>query len=139
MFTTQYTHDYARSNEFGTDNTEPSLTQQSDAVSADINVIMRRYTKTGVLPPAKNPAQFGDFSQITDFRTALDQIREAQEAFSALPSRIRSRFQNNAAAFVEFAANPDNLDELKKLDLLPTQKTDTTNTEGTIPTPKDEQ
>ncbi|AZL82984.1 hypothetical protein [Apis mellifera associated microvirus 15] len=95
-----------------------SKVQQHQLEETDINVIVRRFTKTGELPAARLPPAFGDFSNAPTFFQAQMIIREAQEAFDALPVEVRNRFRNDPAAFVEFATKEENADELRKMGLL---------------------
>lgn len=93
-----------------------SMTKQEFRDDADINVIVARVLKGE--PQAQFPGTFGDFSQVPDFATAMQQVVEAKTAFDALPSRIRTRFHNNAASLVAFLDDPDNLDEAVRLGLI---------------------
>lgn len=95
-----------------------SLTRQSDAESADINVIMNRFEKTGVMPVNAREAVFADVSQIGSFRDAQDAIIRGQEAFMALPAAVRARFENDPVQLMDFASDPANLPELVKLGLV---------------------
>lgn len=100
---------------------QPSLTKQSFKNECDINQIIRRYIDTGGLS-AQNlqgyaSGEYGDFSDIPDYRSALDQVRRAGEAFDTLPAVVRERFQNNVAGFLDFCNDPSNLDELRALGL----------------------
>lgn len=107
----------AASDEAGLVCKDKSLAQQHERDETDINVIVKRFGVTGVLPQRTLPPMFGDFSDVVDFRGAQDKIREAQEAFDSLPAEVRFRFQNDPAAFVEFASDEGNIDELRKLGL----------------------
>lgn len=93
-------------------------TVQADAVEADINEIVRRFGITGQLPEPRAGGEYGDFSEVMDFRTALDALNEAQEAFDALPAKLRERFSNDPALFLEFIEDDDNYEEAKRLGLL---------------------
>lgn len=94
-------------------------TRQADAEACDINVIMRRYEKTGMLPTmAQVEGYFADVSDMGDYRTALSVVREADGMFMALPAEVRRRFDNDPAAFVDFMADPANRDEAVKLGLV---------------------
>lgn len=95
-----------------------SLTKQADAKDADINNIMKRYEKTGLLPQLSRPGQYGDFSEVRTYREALDQVMEAQSMFEALPGSLRARFGNDPELFLEFVDNPANAEELVKLGLV---------------------
>jgi len=98
-----------------------SRTQQHFAKEADINNIMRRYQKTGILG---NPADglrkgfFGDFTMVSDFQTMVNQIQEAQLRFMALPALVRERFANDPAQLMAFIADPKNIEEGRKLGLI---------------------
>lgn len=101
-----------------------SRTQQHYAKEADINNIMRRYSKTGLLVDpsvvSSRVPRFGDFSDIQDFQTISNRIREAENAFMALPSDVRSKFENDVSKVLDFVADEKNAEEARKLGLLPT-------------------
>jgi phage internal scaffolding protein len=99
--------------------TEPSLVQEHFEAESNINNIMARYQKTGVLGTGIGTriAQFGDFSNVPDFQGALNQILEAQDSFLELPSEMREKFNNNPGKLIEFLNDPKNRDEAIKLGL----------------------
>lgn len=98
--------------------TKPSLTKQSMSKECDINHIMKRYQTNGILPDMiKQNPQYGDFSRVPDYQTALNTVQKAQEQFENLPARIRDRFQNEPAQFLEFATNKKNLPEMVQMGL----------------------
>lgn len=100
---------------------DAGLTQQHFAEEADINTIVRRFGLTGELPTDVRAPQFADFVEAVDYHTAMNAIRQADEAFMALPADVRSRFQNDAGAFVAFCSDAANRAEAVKLGLvLPT-------------------
>lgn len=123
-FATQYNFRKVREGiTFGTRNTEESLTNQADAHDCDINIIMRKYTTTGQLPRVKSEeAQYGDFSQVQDYRQCLETVRAANEQFMALPSAVRKRFANSPENFLQFVADPANQEEAEKLGLTEPKK-----------------
>lgn len=96
---------------------DPSRTQQSQAEEADINVIVKRFGVTGVLPQNVQVPLNVDFDATFDYRTALDLIREADQAFMKMPAEVRSRFENDAGLFVDFVSDPANIEEVRKLGL----------------------
>lgn len=98
---------------------DKSLTLQSQAQEADINVILKRFNLTGVLPQGKSVPTYGDFSAVLDYRGALDLIRQADAAFMSVPADVRARFSNDPAAFVEFCSNEANIEELRRLGFAP--------------------
>lgn len=97
----------------------PSKTQQSFREEVDINTIVRRFRLTGSMPPARSVPQYGDFSQVTDFQTALNELRRSQEVFMSLPARIRERFANDPGRLLDFVGDPESLEEARKLGLVP--------------------
>lgn len=101
---------------------QPSRTVQSDAQDADINVIVARFGITGVLPQNVRMPLEADFIDITDFHTAMQAMRAAEESFAQMPANVRERFQNDPGLFVDFClAEEDgklkNIDEMRKLGL----------------------
>lgn len=102
---------------FFDETSEPSLTVQSQKDEADINVLVKRFGITGQMPQNVHAPIYGDFTGISDYRTALEAVREAEESFNAMPADVRARFGNDPQKFVEFCSNEDNLDEMKKMGL----------------------
>lgn len=99
---------------------EESQVQQHLAEDTDINNIMAKYQKTGVFQHVSSVmGEYGDFSDAPDYQTALNRIMEAESTFMELPARVRDRFGNDPAKFVEFSTNPENIEELRKLGLAP--------------------
>lgn len=93
-------------------------TQQDAVDECDINVIMRRYVKTGVLPPGMGLGQYGDFSTAEDYLDAQNTIIQARAQFESLPSHVRERFSNSPVAMLAFLGDRKNIDEARKLGLL---------------------
>lgn len=97
---------------------EPTLAQQQFRDEADINTIMERFGRTGeVIVPVKAP-EYGDFTEVFDYHTAMNKLIEAQDAFDAFPARIRSRFDNDAGKFVDFVMDDNNRLEAEQLGLV---------------------
>lgn len=105
------------SNESGLKCEDESLAQQHQKEEADINTIVRRFGLTGQLPDNVRIPQYGDFTGITDYQTALNAVKAADEAFMELTADIRSRFENDPEKFVEFCLNAENSEELVKMGL----------------------
>lgn len=97
--------------------TQPSLAQQQYKDECDINTIAKQFGLTGKVPPAVYLPTFGDFSEITDFQSALHAIQRAEASFLAMPSHVRERFQNDSQRFLEFTSDSRNADEIRKLGL----------------------
>lgn len=112
-----------------------SMTQQQFAEECEIKNIMKKYDSSGFFDHInRNPAQYGDFTQVTDLAGAIDKINEAQENFMTIPSDIRKRFDNSAQKFYLFAQNPDNFDELIDMGLA-TQRVSTPVVEKEVAVP----
>lgn len=95
---------------------EPSRTKQSFRDECDINNVMKKFERTGILPEMiKQNPQYGDFSDVESFQEAQNIVIHANEQFMALDAHIRKRFDNNPAKFLEFVSYPENLDEMVKL------------------------
>lgn len=96
-----------------------SLTHQSMADECDINRIMLKWQKTGVIEHVKEyPGGYGDFTNAPDdYQQSMNTVIEADNMFMTLPSSIRKRFHNDPAAFLDFVANPKNREELERLGL----------------------
>lgn len=78
-----------------------SLTHQDAAEHVNINNIYRK-TQLGQLPigSSKMP-DYGDFSNVESYDTALDVIRRAEEAFMDLPADIRKKYNNDPQEYYE--------------------------------------
>lgn len=94
-----------------------SRTVQSQRDEADINVIVRRFGVTGMVPQSVRLPTYGDFTGVEDYRTGLHALKEAQASFMAMPSHVRKRFDNDPAKFVDFCSDKANLPELRKMGL----------------------
>jgi len=117
---TPYNYDKERvSFETGFASSEPSLAVQSQKEEADINTIVRRFGLTGELPSNIRTPQYGDFTGITDYQTALNQVIAAQTEFMKLPASLRERFGNSPQNLLEFITDPQNKAEAQELGLLP--------------------
>lgn len=93
-------------------------TEQHHKDECDINHIIRKYDKTGLISHVSRfEGQFGNVSGI-DFRESMDQINNAQAMFNELPSNIRKRFGNNAANLLEFMDDGQNRTEAIALGLI---------------------
>jgi len=97
---------------------KPSLAKQSFRDECDINNILRKFNVTGELSIGSVQPQYGDFSGITDYQSALNAVMAAQDSFLQLPAKVRARFDNDPALFVDFASDEANKDEMKALGLL---------------------
>lgn len=98
---------------------DPSMTKQAMADECDINKIMKRYEKTGMLNHViRYKGQYADVSTEHDYQSALQTIIDANVMFDSLPAAVREKFANDPAGFLAFVEDPSNHDEMAELGLL---------------------
>ena len=117
MFASAYDDFSAMSDETGLRCLDPSLTQQQFKEESDINTIVDRFMKTGVMPDPVSMPQYVDYEGVFDFQSAMNVVRAADENFMRMDAKVRARFHNSPQEFLEFFANPDNVDEAVRLGL----------------------
>ena len=99
------------------------MAQQQFKDECDINNIMSKYQKTGLITHvAKHQGDYHDFTVMPDFKTAIDTIHEAEAMFMEIPANIREQFENDPGKFVEFATDDCNYDEMVRMGLIPVEK-----------------
>lgn len=96
---------------------DPSLAQEQFKDDADINVLLERFKVTGQMPEGVRVPQYGDFTGVSDYRSAMDVVLRAQDAFMQIPAEIRARFGNDPQQFLEFCSDDKNAEELRRLGL----------------------
>lgn len=95
------------------------ITAQEFKDECDINKIVAKYDKTGVLTHVNAlQASFGDFSGVPTYQEALTLVTEAQAAFMELPAEIRKRFDNDPAQLLAFVGDEKNRDEAIRIGLI---------------------
>jgi phage internal scaffolding protein len=101
---------------------EPSRTQQQFAEEADINNIIARYERTGILVDPlidrRGQPMYGDFSNIDSYFEAQLKVAQAKQLFEALPAKIRDRFGGDAGKLLAFVEDPENREEAIELGLI---------------------
>lgn len=90
-------------------------TKQAQKQESDINWIMEKYQKTGLISHiAKHAPAYGIYSE-TDFKESMDLITSAQSMFAELPSSVRNRFENDPAKLLGYLEDPENTHGLEGL------------------------
>ncbi len=98
-------------------NNKPSMTKQSLVDNADVNKIIKRYNKTGILQKATDfEGLYGEFDSM-DMQDAMNKVAKAEELFLEVPSDIRARFGNDPGQFIDWVTNSDNREEAARLGL----------------------
>lgn len=100
-----------------------SMTKQSFTKESDINYIIEKFTRTGLLGDEEainaRKAVFADVSNISDYHSALNLVDNVKKQFDLLPGDIRFKFDNDPIKLLEFVNNPENGKECVELGLLP--------------------
>lgn len=99
-----------------------SKVQQQFRKDSDINNILKKYEKTGLLVDpniirAGKPI-FGDFSNMPTYFEAVTKINEINEQFMRLNPEVRAEFLNEPGNMVEFLNNPENYEKAVKMGIL---------------------
>ena len=102
-------------------NFPPTLTKQSLRDECNINSIVARYKKTGVIShqSARKPQYMDTTVVAKSYEQAFDIVRQADEAFMSLPAEVRKTFGNSPARFCDFACDPSNIEQMRKWGLAP--------------------
>lgn len=99
-----------------------SKTQRQFRKASDINNIIAKYRKTGILgdpnPVSPRFPIFADFSKITDYFSAQVAVAQTKSIFERLPADVRAEFQNDVQVFMQFVSNPENNARLIELGLV---------------------
>jgi len=98
---------------------DESRTKQSMRDECDINKIVAKARHgQAVTHLARGVPSYADFSDVGDYKTALDRLRAADAFFAELPSAVRKAFQNDPAAFLEGVETPEGRKVLEDAGLL---------------------
>lgn len=103
---------------------KPSKTKQQFKNIANINNLVNQYLSSGEhqhLNP--RPPQYG-YASGKDFLESLVIVDDAKQMFAALPSNIRSQFDNDPASFLDFTADPANRTAMAEMGLLTPEAAD---------------
>lgn len=93
-------------------------TKQEFKDESDINIIMAQYQHTGDIPNLNTLQPVYQDCTGMDYMDHMNKIVEANNLFSDLPSKIRNRFNNDPAAFLDFVHDENNRGELQSMGLL---------------------
>tara|TARA_B100001769_G_C22110436_1_gene600545 strand:+ start:3388 stop:3861 length:474 start_codon:yes stop_codon:yes gene_type:complete len=100
----------------------PSRTKSEFKDEVNINTIVKKAMRTGVLPTGDRQPLYADFTQLNSYETAQIAIAEAKSSFEQLPSDIRAKFDNNVTELLDFVDDEANKEEAIQLGLLPEEE-----------------
>lgn len=90
-------------------------TKQSFKAETDINTILGKYMKTGVISHMnKFQPLYGEFADV-NLAEAMDQVQKGYDIFAALPAEVRREFDQNPDSFFSFVNDPENSGRLEEL------------------------
>lgn len=88
-------------------------TRQSEAGETDVNAIVARHRKTGVVSHLNAaPPMYGDFSLANDLKAALDLQHRAVEGFMTLPAAVRKAADHDPVRFLQMLSDPQLVNRL---------------------------
>lgn len=94
-----------------------SITKQSQKDDCDINLIMARFVKTGVMEHQRiHGAEYG-FASADSFNESMQIVAKGKTMFEELPSSIRTKFENDPAKFLDFVQDENNRDAMQEMGL----------------------
>lgn len=93
-----------------------SRTKQALKDETDINFLVEKYNNSVDEHFKEYEGNYGEFAEM-DYHQAMTQIAKASEMFDAIPSKIRSQFENNPGNFLDFVLNDENYDEMVEMGL----------------------
>jgi phage internal scaffolding protein len=97
--------------------TGDGLTEQNHKDETDINNIVRKYNKTGLIDHLNQfEKQYGDMTGY-DYQDAMNTVAAANTMFEGLPSAIRNKFDNDPSKFINFVDDEANADKLVEMGL----------------------
>ena len=97
---------------------DESRTQQHMADECDINLIVKRFEKTGILEHVnEHKGSYGDVADAPSYQEGMNLIIRADAMFMSLPAVVRAKFDNDPATFLAFADDPENHDEMVSMGL----------------------
>lgn len=119
-------------------NKSDGKTRQEFKDECDINNIMSRYRKDGIVTHINvREPQYGIVPAV-DFHAAMNLVTDAQQTFETLDSSIRKKFGNSIENFLEFVENPDNTEAMEEMGLLTPSEPEEDPSEGQTAPPENE-
>jgi len=110
-------------NDPGTIFTEPTITQQHFKSEVNINNIIAKFNRTGILGDGEKAVpRYADVSLFGDFSQCQARIQEGKNAFQELPLEVRKLAGNDPARLWDVLQNPENREILVNAGVLEPRK-----------------
>lgn len=94
----------------------PGRTKQSFKDECDIQNILSRYHKTGMVSHlAAGVPRFVDVSEVGSYREAMERMLAAKDYFMKLPAKVRAEFNHDPAEYVELLSSEGAQERLEEL------------------------
>lgn len=94
---------------------DDGMTRQEFRDECDINVLMATYERNGNISHLnKGTPQYLDVTDVPDLPKAIAMMNAAEEAFMTLPASVRREFDQDPVKFVEYAQDPENVEQMRK-------------------------
>lgn len=92
--------------------------QQHLKDEVSLECMLEKYSKTGTIKSLGQPI-FGDFSKISSYHEAKNQLLQAESQFLAIDPKIRQKFDNDPQKMIDFLSDKKNVVQAVELGLLP--------------------
>lgn len=98
----------------------PSMTEQAHAAETNINGIIARYKRTGVLgtPDQVRDMFFGNFSEVGSRFECARIAADAKEQFMSLPLKVRAEFGHSMNDFLKALEDPSQVERFIRVGLM---------------------
>lgn len=95
-----------------------SRTKSDFKDEVNINTIAAKMIRTQAPAEPTGRESYGDFSNVGDYKEAVDRLNDAQSSFEGLPAETRAHFANDPENLIAAFDDPDRVDELEQLGLV---------------------
>jgi phage internal scaffolding protein len=94
-----------------------SRTEQSHKADCDINNIIAKFDRTGLLVSRNDKTPDYGFATSQSFQDAMFVVAQAQTMFNEMPESVRERFEHDPAKLLDFVNDPNNAKDLVDMGL----------------------
>ena len=101
---------------------EETRTKQEFLEEVNINTLIERFKLGAKLPVLERMPSYEDFSDVYDFKTAVDALAKSREAYDKMPAAVRKRFGDDPQRFLDWCEDDRNYEEAMGLGLISPDK-----------------